>query len=66
MSAYARLVDDQLPGRIRGLYLHGSLALGDYRPGRSDVDFVAVSDTALQPSEVDAAFQTQSAVQAPG
>lgn len=54
MSAYARLVDDHLPDRIRGLYLTGSLALGDYRPGRSDIDFVAVSDTALQPSELGA------------
>ena len=52
MSAYARLVDDQLPERIRGLYLTGSVALDDYRPGRSDIDFVAVSDTALQPSEL--------------
>lgn len=52
MSAYARLVDDKLPERIRGLYLVGSLALDDYRPGRSDIDFVAVSDTALKPSEL--------------
>ncbi len=52
MSAYARLVDDKLPERIRGLYLSGSLALGDYQPGRSDIDFVAVSDSALQPSEL--------------
>jgi hypothetical protein len=52
MSAYARLVDDKLPERIRGLYLAGSLALGDYRPGRSDIDFVVVCDTALQPSEL--------------
>src|SRR5688500_15170587 len=53
MSAYARLVDDKLPGRIRGLYLTGSLALDDYRTGRSDLDFVAVSDTALHGSELD-------------
>ena len=53
MSAYARLVDDTLPGRIRGLYLAGSLALDDYRPGRSDIDFVAVSDTKLQLSELE-------------
>ena len=53
MSAYARLVDDRLPERIRGLYLSGSLALDDYRPGRSDIDFVAVSDTALAGSELE-------------
>ncbi len=53
MSAYARLVDDKLPGRIRGLYLSGSLALDDYQAGRSDIDFVAVSDTALEGSELE-------------
>jgi hypothetical protein len=53
MSAYVRLVDDKLPERIRGLYLAGSVALDDYRPGHSDIDFVAVSDTALEPSELE-------------
>jgi len=53
MSAYARLVDEKLPGRIGGLYLSGSLALDDYQTGRSDIDFVAVSDTALQGSELE-------------
>ena len=53
MSAYARLVDEKLPGRIGGLYLSGSLALDDYRAGRSDIDFVAVSDTALQGPELE-------------
>jgi hypothetical protein len=53
MSTYARVVDEQLPQRIRGLYLTGSLALDDYRSGRSDIDFVAVSDTALEPSELE-------------
>jgi hypothetical protein len=53
MSAYARVVDDKLPERIRGLYLAGSVALDDYRPGRSDIDFVAICDTALQPSELE-------------
>ena len=53
MSAYARLVDEKLPGRIGGLYLSGSLALDDYQAGRSDIDFVAVSDTALQGLELE-------------
>lgn len=53
MAAYTRLIDDKLPERIRGLYLTGSLALDDYRPRQSDIDFVAVSDTALQPSELE-------------
>lgn len=31
------------PGRLRGLYLVGSIALDDFQPGRSDVDFVSVT-----------------------
>jgi hypothetical protein len=57
MSAYARLVDEKLPGRIRGLYLTGSVALDDYRPGRSDIDFVTVSDTAMEALEIEALRQ---------
>jgi len=53
MSAYTRLLDEKLPERIHGLYLTGSVALDDYQPGRSDIDFVAVSDTPLQPSELE-------------
>jgi hypothetical protein len=34
-------VDAAAPGLVSGLYLTGSVALGDYRPGRSDIDFIA-------------------------
>lgn len=34
-------VDAVAPGLIRALYLTGSVALGDYQPGRSDIDFMA-------------------------
>ncbi len=33
-----------LADRLVGLYLGGSLAIGDFEPDRSDVDFVAVTD----------------------
>ena len=42
VEAYLRLVDAAAPGLVEGLYLVGSVALGDYRPGASDVDFIAV------------------------
>jgi hypothetical protein len=32
---------------LSGLYLAGSLALGDFEPGRSDIDFFAVTQRAL-------------------
>jgi hypothetical protein len=41
-ATYLDLADRYAPGLVRGLYLQGSLALGDYRPGISDIDFVAV------------------------
>lgn len=42
----ARL-DRALPGRIVGFHLIGSSALGAWRPGRSDIDYVAVVDGRL-------------------
>jgi predicted nucleotidyltransferase len=43
VDAYLGRVDAAAPGLVEGFYLVGSLALGDYRPGTSDVDFVAVT-----------------------
>ena len=42
-SEYLELADSQIPGLVTGLYLVGSLALGGYRPGHSDIDFLAVT-----------------------
>ena len=39
---HAALVEEHLPGALVGVYLVGSAVLGDHRPGRSDVDTVAV------------------------
>jgi len=41
-ATYLDLADRHAPGLVQGLYLQGSIALGDYRPGISDIDFVAV------------------------
>jgi len=42
VGRYLREVDLAAPGAIEGFYVVGSTALGAFRPGRSDVDFVAV------------------------
>ncbi|MEV1174104.1 aminoglycoside adenylyltransferase domain-containing protein [Nonomuraea sp. NPDC049784] len=47
VETYLSVADVEAPGLVEGLYLEGSAALGDYRPGTSDVDFVAV--TAAEP-----------------
>jgi predicted nucleotidyltransferase len=34
--------DEAVPGLVVGLHVVGSLALGDYQPGSSDIDVVVV------------------------
>ena len=41
-AGYLAGVDRVLPGRLEGFYLVGSVALGAFRPRRSDIDFVGV------------------------
>lgn len=41
-----------LGGRLVGLYLGGSLALGDFCEASSDLDFLAVTDGALSPEDL--------------
>jgi len=43
VGRYLRQVDLAVPGAIEGFYVVGSTALHAFRPGRSDVDFVAVT-----------------------
>ena len=49
-GAFLRAVDAEAPGLVAGLYLTGSVALSDFRPHESDIDFVAV--TATRPDAV--------------
>lgn len=41
-AAYLRAADRFLPGQLVCCYLVGSTALGAYRPGRSDIDLIAL------------------------
>jgi len=50
-ARHAALLDEHLPGVVVGLYLVGSVALGDHRPGRSDVDTVTVVRRGLGPAD---------------
>jgi hypothetical protein len=51
---YLIAVDRVVPGLITGLYLTGSVALGDYHEGISDVDFIAVVAHHPDADELDA------------
>jgi hypothetical protein len=44
LHAVTGRVRDVFGDRVVGVYTTGSLALGDYRPGRSDIDLMAVVD----------------------
>jgi hypothetical protein len=48
----ARL-DRALPGRIEGFYVVGSACMGAFRPGRSDLDFVAIAGRDLRRAELE-------------
>jgi predicted nucleotidyltransferase len=52
VARYLELADRDLPGRVEGLYLVGSIALGDYRAGQSDIDFIAVIRDGLSEEEL--------------
>ena len=48
VRAYLEAVDAAAPGLVGGFYLVGSVALGDFRPDSSDIDFVAVVEVPPQ------------------
>lgn len=69
---YARLVTDRVRGRLGGrllaAYLHGSAVLGGWRPDRSDVDMLFVTEDGADSRDIDAlcTVLAASAAEAPG
>jgi hypothetical protein len=53
-GALARAAAGALGDSVAAVILHGSLTLGDYLPGRSDVDLLAVVDRPLDGPRLDA------------
>ena len=58
-EVFLAAVDEVAPGLVVGGYLVGSAVHGDYRPGKSDVDVVALVDGALSPPMVDGLAELQ-------
>ena len=57
LSAAERLADvfaDTVGAAVRAVILHGSLAAGGFRPGRSDIDVLAVADGGLAEAQAEA------------
>jgi hypothetical protein len=52
VDRHLEAVDAVRPGLIQALYLTGSIALGDYQPGRSDVDFTAFTSRPVGADDV--------------
>lgn len=57
LDEYLAALDAALPLIARGIYLTGSAALGDWRPGRSDLDILTVTERDLTDGEL-AALET--------
>ena len=47
LDEYLTALDRALPGSVTGVYLTGSAVLGDWQPGRSDLDILVVTESAL-------------------
>lgn len=51
---FVGLLQRHVPGLVAGLHLVGSAVLGDFRPGRSDLDFVAVLSRPATDADIEA------------
>ncbi len=52
MESLSCSLESRLPSKIESIYIYGSIALGDYIVGSSDIDFIAIIRTELTSSEI--------------
>jgi hypothetical protein len=52
LQAYLTILANDLPGYMRAFYLHGSIALDDYQPPFSDIDFITVINRRSTPGDI--------------
>lgn len=63
-ARYLSAVDQALPGFVEMLYLTGSVALGAYQPGRSDIDALIVTSRPPGPADLEALAAVHAAMPA--
>jgi Domain of unknown function (DUF4111) len=66
IRAYLRLISEEQANFIQGIYVLGSLALGDYRAGRSDVDFVSLTEGPISSEQAACLARIHSSLAASG
>jgi predicted nucleotidyltransferase len=54
IDRYLELLGPALGGAVAGIYLTGSAALGDWQPGRSDLDILTVASRPFDEADLDA------------
>lgn len=63
LDTYFSLIDYKLPNLLESYYLYGSVSLGAFNPGSSDIDFFAVVKRELAESDVEILKRIHSEVQ---
>ena len=53
LGAVRDVVQEEVGRQLAGVYTTGSLALGDFRPNRSDIDLMAVANGPVPPQVID-------------
>lgn len=64
LDAFLAAADEAAAGLVEGLYLTGSVALADFRPHESDIDFVAVTAARPDAAALDALGRVHARLQA--
>lgn len=54
LADYMNVLNEHLPGVLEGLYVHGSIALGAYVDGTSDIDFITITNRTLTENDSEA------------
>ncbi|MBH0160466.1 nucleotidyltransferase domain-containing protein [Fictibacillus sp. 26RED30] len=53
LNSYFKKIEKKLPNKLESLYLFGSVSIGAYREGLSDIDFYGVTKEKLTQSDVE-------------